>query len=136
MSKIQIEEWAKPKRRFHCFILSYSPIEYVIMDTPIEAMTSKQPSIEQNCNDASELEEKIAGIRIDGAAAVAAAEDDVIGPTDTAQRTDNCGSSSSKSDCDDEIGSSIPPGFNDIDHIFHIDFMRSMQSLVSQQEKR
>lgn len=38
--------------------------------------------------------------------------------------------SSGKSDYDDDIDSSAPTDFNDIDHIFHIDFMRSVQPLL------
>lgn len=91
------------------------------MATPIKSTTSKQSTAE-NCNDASDLEENIARISIDGAAA-ALNEDDVTG-------------TESNTHDGDEINSSIPTEFNDIDHIFHIDFMRSMQSLISQQEKR
>lgn len=101
----------------------------------MEPATSKRQSTEQNCNDTSDLEEKIARISIDVDAGAVVAEDDVIGTVSSEQRTENCSSRSIKSDCD-EIDSNIPPGFNDIDHIFHIDFMRSMQSLISQQEKR
>lgn len=114
-----------------------------IMAAPIESITSKQQSNKQNCNDVSDVERIIADIFIDddvvaaaaAADAIAEDEDDVINTVDTVKQTENCSSNSSKSDCD-EIDSSIPPGFNDIDHIFHIDFMRSMQSLISQQEKR
>lgn len=57
-------------------------------------------------------------------------------PENVTQRTvDECSSSSSESGCCDEVNSSIPTDFNDIDHIFHIDFMRSMQTLLSQQKR-
>lgn len=122
----------------------------VIMATSLEPTTSKEEPKEHTDDDALQLEKQIERISIDDVDAVEAVnglktaidneddehevdDGDVIATEPNA--TENCSSSSSKSDCN-EITSNIPPGFNDIDHIFHIDFMRSMQSLISQQEKR
>lgn len=139
MSKNRCENMTKKTNwiLFCFFLVIFTKIECeAIMAAPIEAATSKRQPTERNCIDTSDLEEKIARISIDGdAVAAVVAEDDVIGTVSSEQRTENCSSRSIKSDCD-EIDSNIPPGFNDIDHIFHIDFMRSMESLMSQQEKR
>lgn len=121
----------------------------VIMATSLEPTTSKDEPKEHTYDDALQLEKQIERISIDDVDAVEAVngitaidnEDDEHEVDDgdaiatEPNATENCSSSSSKSDCN-EITSNIPPGFNDIDHIFHIDFMRSMQSLISQQEKR
>lgn len=49
------------------------------------------------------------------------------------QHSDSDGSESESSAY---VDSETPSEFNDVDHLFHIDFMRSMRSLLCQPQKR
>lgn len=52
-------------------------------------------------------------------------------PSNYDENNSNC----SKSDCFGEIHSHLPSDFDDVDNLFHINFMRSMQSILSHEKR-
>lgn len=84
--------------------------------TIMEEMILKKPSTEQSVQ---VLEENISGMN--------------IRDVDNSSKVDF---ETSSDESNPSINSRRPSGFNDVDHLFHIDFMRSMQSLLSHEQRR